>query len=384
MRWFIACLLIAGLSSNHLTNTPQPSNRPTNTSAASVLPANPRNPSANVLPASSLHPYGRALLTDSGHVELIGSAVHFGFRFSGATCAIYFHLPDAAAHNYLQYELDGVYQGRVRIEGKDRRPFLIKTGSAGTHTVWVYKATEAMSGAIFIEKIVGQNLAALETPTAPLIEFIGNSITCGAQADGSNPACDLGGYSDHHNAYYAYGPRVARALKANYMLSSVSGIGIYRTWNRDAPSMPLVYEKARLDEHDQQKWNFATYSPRVVSIALGTNDLSHGDGKTPRTPFDSARFVSIYIKFVRVIKSKYPSAKIALLSSPMARGEERELLQRCLTAVKLAVDTQYPRERAETFFFEPMQPRGCGGHPSVEDHALLAAQLEPFFRKLVF
>jgi hypothetical protein len=324
------------------------------------------------------------MATDSGYADLLGSAVHFGFQFSGTGCAVYWHLPDASAHNYLQYELDGVYQGRVRIDEKDRRPFVIRTGSAGTHTVWIYKATEAMSGDIFIEKIVGQGLVALKRPEAPLIEFIGNSITCGALADGSGPACDMGDYSDHHSAYYAYGPRVARALKANFMLSSVSGIGIYRTWNRDNPSMPLVYEKANLDEKGTRPWDFRAYSPRVVSIALGTNDLSHGDGKTARAPFDSAKFIGAYTRFVGLVKQKYPAARIALLSSPMVRGSERELLQRCLTAVKTNVDAQsHAGPAVSLFFFEPMVPKGCGGHPSVEDHAILAAQLEPFFRRLL-
>ena len=30
-----------------------------------------------------------------------------------------------------------------------------------------------------------------------------------------------------------------------------------------------------------------------------------------------------------------------------------------------------------------MQPHGCNGHPNVEEHALLAKQLEPFFKKLL-
>jgi hypothetical protein len=53
----------------------------------------------------------------------------------------------------------------------------------GMHTVWIYKATEAHTGPIFIEKITGQDLKPLKRPEAPLIEFIGNSITCGAAAD---------------------------------------------------------------------------------------------------------------------------------------------------------------------------------------------------------
>jgi hypothetical protein len=30
-----------------------------------------------------------------------------------------------------------------------------------------------------------------------------------------------------------------------------------------------------------------------------------------------------------------------------------------------------------------MQARGCGGHPNVEDHAILADELLPFFKKLL-
>jgi len=336
----------------------------------------------NLLPASALHPFGRYILTPAGEIELIGSAVHFGFQFSGAGCAVYLHLADTAGHQYLQYELDGVYQGRVRVQGT--APLLIRAGVRGVHTAWVYKTTEATSGPIFVEKIAGQGLAALQRSEAPVIEFIGNSITCGADADTSATPCGAGQYSDYHNAYYAYGPRVARALKVNYFLSSVSGIGIYRTWNRDAPSMPAVYEHADLSDTGRRPWDFARYRPAVVSIALGTNDLSKGDGKVARAPFDSARFVGEYVKFVRLVKTKYPSARIALLSSPMVGGADRELLQRCLTAVKTAIDSLYARGRpVALFFFEPMTPRGCSYHPSVEDHALLAAQLEPFFRRLL-
>jgi len=340
--------------------------------------------SVNILPATALYPFGRYARTGTGDVELIGSAAHFGFQFSGAGCAVYLHLADTGSHNYLQYEVDGIYQGRIRVEGKDRRPMLIRPGLTGVHTVWIYKTTEAMSGPVYIEKIVGQALLALKRPEAPTIEFIGNSITCGAAADASATPCNMGEYPDHHNGYYAYGPRVARALKANYFLSSVSGIGIYRTWNRDSPSMPKVYERADLSDTGRRLWDFTQYRPTIVSIALGTNDLSKGDGKTARAPFDSVRFVGDYIRFVRLVKTKYPAAQIALLSSPMVRGADRELLQNCLTAVKSAIDALYPKGRpVATFFFDPMMPHGCAGHPSVEDHAVLAAELEPFFRRLL-
>jgi hypothetical protein len=217
-----------------------------------------------------------------------------------------------------------------------------------------------------------------------LIEFIGNSITCGAAADASEVPCGTGVYHDQHNAYYAYGPRVARKLGANYIVSSVSGIGIYRTWNREEPSMPQVYDKADFVAESSRTWNFNTYNPQIVSIALGTNDLSNGDGKTPRIPFDSTRFVNNYISFVQFVKSKYPDAQIVLLNSPMVGGERNTLLQNCLTAVKKKIDGLDPSGKSVALFaFKPMQARGCSGHPSVEDHAILADELFPFLKSLL-
>jgi hypothetical protein len=148
-------------------------------------------------------------------------------------------LADAGAHSFLQYELDGVYGKRIRIDdGNEKVPLVIHTGSTGKHVLWIYKATEAHTGDIMIDSITAENVAAVKVPKLPLIEFIGNSITCGAAADPSEYACGTGAYHDQHNAYMAYGPRLARQLRVNFLVSGVSGIGIYRTWNRDGPSMP--------------------------------------------------------------------------------------------------------------------------------------------------
>jgi Carbohydrate esterase 2 N-terminal/GDSL-like Lipase/Acylhydrolase family len=340
--------------------------------------------SNDTLKAVSLHPYGRYLVNANGDLELISSAVHFGFRFSGSGCNLYAFIPDYGYHNYLQYTLDGVYQKRIKISGDSRQPLMINRLGKGNHTIWIYKATEATTGPIFIEKIVAHNISPLKNRDLPLIEFIGNSITCGAAADPSEIPCGSGEYQDQHNAYYAYGPRVARTLHANFLMSSVSGIGIYRNWNTDGPAMPQVYEKTDFQINSQRNWNFRTYHPVIVSIALGTNDFSEGDHKHGRLPFDSAIFVNNYIKFIRLVKSKYPGARIALLSSPMINGSRRILLQNCLKAVKSKTDFSFPGSKpVALFFFEPMQARGCGGHPSVEDHAILAQELIPFFKKLL-
>src|SRR5881394_1771562 len=71
----------------------------------------------NTLTAQALKPYGRCFIDKEQNLELISSAVHFGFSFTGKECVIYASGNDAAGHNYLQYELDGVYQKRLKVAG---------------------------------------------------------------------------------------------------------------------------------------------------------------------------------------------------------------------------------------------------------------------------
>ena len=342
------------------------------------------NNSTDTLYAYALHPYGRYRLNERKEIELISSAVHVGFTFRGEQCAVYASNRDEHQHNYIQYELDGVYQRRLRIDGHPAAPVIITAVGKGPHTIWIYKATEAHTGPVILSKIVADHIRAVSVAKAPLIEFIGNSITCGAASDTSDFPCGTGEYHDHHNAFMAYGPRVARALKTNYILSSVSGIGIYRTWNMEGPSMPQVYENIDFQPNNPEKWDFKKYTPGIVSIALGTNDLSNGDGKHPRAPFDKQVFITDYVGFVKLVKTKYPKAQIVLLSSPMVKGNAREVLENCLATIKSQVDAAYPSDKpVELFFFAPMNAHGCDGHPSVEDHKILAGELQPFFQKLL-
>jgi hypothetical protein len=335
-------------------------------------------PGIKTLPASALHPFGRTITDEHQSLDLVGSASQVGFSFEGLQASVYISVPAWLNHNYLQYELDGVYQKRVRVLADAKSPLIITASKPGKHTVWIYKTTEAQTGPVIIDSVTGPNLVALERPQAPLIEFIGNSISSGAMSDPSDVPCGQGVYYDQHNAYMAYGPRVARALGANYMVNSVSGIGIYRNANGGA-AMPQVYEKTDMQAQSNYQWNFKTYSPNIVSIELGTNDISKD-----RASFDSTQFVKSYVQFIQLVKSKYGNVQIALLSSPILNASDDQLLQNCLTAIKKQVDALSPSDKpVALYFFKPMQMHGCSYHPSVDDHAIIAQELTPFFKDLL-
>ena len=213
------------------------------------------------------------------------------------------------------------------------------------------------------------------------IEFIGDSITCGMGADTSEMGCEDGEWYDQHTAYMAYGPRVARELDLDYEINCVSGMGIYRNWNDDdQPVMPDVYPYLHLDgNHGKRVLINKEDPPQIVSIALGTNDFSLGDGKKMRMPFSAENFKENYIKFLKSIFEHYPDTKVALISSPMIGETEDEELVGVLKEIQAAL----PEHHIEIFDFDQTFTAGCAGHPSEKEHELMAQQLLPFYKKLL-
>ncbi|HYG21028.1 MAG TPA: hypothetical protein VD816_18955, partial [Ohtaekwangia sp.] len=96
---------------------------------------NKETTATGTLPADELKPFGRYTYSPERRLELISSAAHAGFTFEGKECRIFASLADPASHNYLQYELDGTYQKRVKISGSDNQPVTITATGEGSHTV---------------------------------------------------------------------------------------------------------------------------------------------------------------------------------------------------------------------------------------------------------
>lgn len=335
----------------------------------------------------AIHHYGRTLVDLQKNIILIGSASFVEFNFTGDSCVLMLkNIAPGDNYNYVSIELDNGYIERLKIDGATSKPYAIKAPTTGKdHLLRVYKATEAQNGQVVLTGVKAFELKESIHPKSKSIEFIGNSITCGMGNDISGVPCDSGQWYDQHNAYWAYGPRVARALTTDFMLSSVSGIGIYRTWNTEYPSMPQVYESAYLaTDSSSPRWNFSTQIPDVVSICLGTNDLSDGDGKTPRAKFDSAIFVKGYINFIGTVYKHYPDTRIVLLTSPMLSGEKALSLFNCLQTISKEISKSYPSKAGiEIFQFKPMSPHGCSYHPDKNDHEILANELKPFFKQVL-
>nr|WP_315200522.1 GDSL-type esterase/lipase family protein [uncultured Flavobacterium sp.] len=328
---------------------------------------------------------GRVEKIQDNKVILIGPASSVSFDFSGDSCSI--SLQSVENHqNYVSLELDGNYIGRVRIEKGEAQSFPIAVSKdKKTHHLSIYKATEATNDGVLFVGTTAKLIESAASKKKKKIELIGDSITCGFGNDASIIPCGSGDWYDQHNAYWAYGPVLSRALNIDFVLSSVSGYGMYRNWNDehlDEPIIPDVYENLYLNRDRSKPYDFV-FQPDLVSICLGTNDLSDGDGKKARLPFNEEKYVSNYIDFIKTVYKHAPNTRIVLLNSPMVSGERNVTLVICLKKVIQAFENDKTHKPIALFEFHPMSPKGCGYHPDITDDKVMADQLIPYFKKLL-
>lgn len=331
--------------------------------------------------ASTFSTSGRVAINPDSSLALITPASGIKFWATGDTVEI---TSKAVGnnYNYLSISLDDRYSHRVLVSNDSTVTIKLPLNKNDSTQVGIFKATEASIGDVLINSVKSKSLSPIKSKKDLTIEFIGNSITCGMGADLTEIDCGEGEWFDQHNAYLAYGPRVARSLNANYILNSVSGMGMYRNWNDEGnePVMPDVYKTLRLDGNTNALWQPSAHEPDLVSICLGTNDLSEGDGEKARKPFDVEKFTTAYIGFVDMIFSRYPNTKLALLTSPMISGEKGEQLLQSLKTVKENFDQNH---KIAIYQFDLMQPGGCTTHPDLDDHKQMAQALLPFYKNLI-
>lgn len=221
----------------------------------------------------------------------------------------------------------------------------------------------------------------LPPPAMPIrkIEFIGDSMTCGYGVETTDEKEDFSDETENH--YYTYAALTARALKAQHVVVARSGIGIYRNYNGpktgNADCMPRVYDRT-LFGVESEKWDFSQYTPDVVCVNLGTNDVS-------TDPYDKTMLENAYRDFYYTLRAKYPEAKIVFLSGCALAGARLEHIQYAMDGVvrqaRLKGDTNVYR-------FDLSHQTGDLGygakwHPSMWQQEKMAGELIAYLRGLM-
>lgn len=321
---------------------------------------------------SAIQYTGRIDFSNPVRPRFYAPGVYIYAEFSGSTCEIMLNdeLLYGKNHNYISIVLDGKPAERIKLKEQENVINVGRGLAAGRHTLLICKSTESGIGYLeFVGIKCNELLKPAERPQRR-IEFIGNSITCGMGADLSIPCDSTPDWYDQHNAYLAYGPLTARAVQAEWQLTSVSGIGLIHSCCELKQLMPQVYDKINLRDN-AIPWDFSKYQADVVTVCLGQNDGVQ----------DSTLFCTAYVDFIAKLRKAYPEASIVCLTSPMADPELAALQKRFLNGIVRNVN-KHGDQNVSRFFFSKRWSKGCGGHPSLEDHEEIAVELTAYIREL--
>ena len=315
---------------------------------------------------------GRVDLSNPATARFWSPGVVVRWRFRGDQCRVVIRDEVAGGrnHNYLEIAVEGETPYRIQTKGR-QDTLVIRVKGSGAHVVSLCKDTE--SGIGWLE-MVGVLASALLPPPAPAtrkIECIGNSITAGTGMDLSVTPCGVGEWYDQHNAWMSYGALTARTLHAQWQLTAVAGIGLIHSCCKMDIVMPQVFDKMDLRDNTGS-WDFKRYIPDVVTVCLGQNDGIQ----------DSTVFCSAYVRFIGDIRRHYPKAQIVCLTSPMGDKKLTDVQKRYLGGIAAAIHQSGDR-KVSTYFFSKQFSHGCGGHPDLEEHGLIAAELSGYLKGLM-
>jgi hypothetical protein len=287
----------------------------------------------------------------------------------------------------LGVTVEGGARQEIRLTQGEQSRSVFSGSSRGPHTVEIASLTEAWQGIVGIRKFETPHGRLLPAPSWPerRLLFIGDSVTCGEAID-RGPDCaikrDPAGGAD---GQLSYGLLIARALSAQAQLVCYGGRGLIRDWRgrRDVPHAPQFFDLAVVDElprlHPGARWDHAGYRPDVVVVSLGTNDFNLALGAFP----DREEFVSAYVAFVRSIRAHFPAAAIILTEGAIVSDDnDQRRPQKTTLREDLDETVRRLQDPRVTVFPSTHYPGdACNAHPTREQHAAMAWDLEPAIRR---
>lgn len=314
---------------------------------------------------------GRIDFTNPKKPKFWTAGVYVKAKFKGSYCDLVINdqILWGHYHNYLEIVIDNKKPFRIQTTGPTNTIRVAEGLPEGTHTLTICKDTDSSIGYLEFVGLRCQGIVPLPRKPKHMLEFIGDSITSGAGSDQSKAPCGKGEWYDQNNAYTSYGPTTARLLNAQWHLSSLGGIGMMHSCCDMKVTMPDVFDKFDFTTNKGVDWNFKRYQPDAVTVCLGQNDgLQNADA-----------YHTTYVRFLQRLRSVYPKANIICLTSPMADAGLTAGMKSNITRI-VAERNKSGDTKVHAFFFSRSYNRGCGGHPDVDDHQLIAKELAVYLK----
>ncbi len=310
---------------------------------------------------------GRTLVSETdGTVSYDWSATSIKVRFTGKTLQIRCSDTHRDYFNVWIDKAAGAKADKVFCVESDTTVTVFK-GRKGTHEIIIQKRTEGEQGCITLSEFITDGTFLQPSPAkSRLIEFIGDSYTCGYGTEG--PSANSPFLPEEENPSLTYADILGRYFNAETVHISHSGRGIVRNYGdfNTHENMVKLYGQT-FDQKDETAWT-PTYTPDIVVIYLGTNDFSVG--KQPTLHSWCANYIALLNK-VREFHGEVPILCVASKADPMLG-----------TWVKLAVEKSGLQNVHATAIDEAAhnstEDLGSSWHPNYSGHRKIAGIMAPY------
>ena len=194
------------------------------------------------------------------------------------------------------------------------------------------------------------------TPSRPIIEFVGDSISAGV------------------NGNYCW--QTGEALNADHVQISFSGVALTSGFGclPNKAGQDVQYFRLKNFNHGDDSppigWNFS-YTPSVIVINLGQNDQC---GAEP-----DATMMASYVGFARKLRSKFPQAQIVALRT--FGGPYADAIQKAVQTLTADGDTRV--HYVDTTGWLDKEDFRDGIHPNDTGNLKVTRRLAPLLRPLL-
>ena len=216
------------------------------------------------------------------------------------------------------------------LQSRDTTVTVIAAPHGGQHTAIIQKRTEGEQGCATFHAFIADGLGQARPVNGRVIEFIGDSYTCGYGTLSHNARDPFTPETEDCGKTYA--AVIARYFGADYWLIAHSGMGVARNYADKFSGwfMPDRYLQT-FDEKKQPAWSAAKYGvkPALSVIYLATNDVS-GQKQPTREAF-----VKNYLALIQRTKDNYGADHPVLCIVPKGRDLMFDYIKAAMLQCKL-------------------------------------------------
>ncbi len=280
---------------------------------------------------------------------------------------------DVDKQSYTVYidgqRVDKVFEPKLSDSAKNEYTVSVDISGIGVHTIEFIRRSEAANGTSDLLSVTMKGTLEKVEENELLIEFIGDSITCGTgNLDKNNTSAK---YNDGSQTYAFF---TAKKLGADYRMRSKSGAGFeYSSGgsHSDESSWDLMYPLQNTFR-DKETAYVNNREADIVCIYLGTNDYWSGwqsaTGKWMTGDADNA--VAQMKEVIALVKQHNPNAKVVWINGGMTTSYQT-----------ISERTMAELGGAENGYYTVLLPNGNSGgagHPTVAEHTQMGEALYSF------